>query len=160
MDRLAGIFLLLFPTLSALWLAAGGAPSPSMCLIFSLGAVVMRATGGVINDYADRNIDGEVERTRNASLAAGELAPKQALQFFFGLLLIAGILVMQLNLLCIQIALLGAVLTVLYPFSKRVIQLPQLVLSVVWSLSVLMAYAAQQGEDHSDRSLALLATLA
>jgi 4-hydroxybenzoate polyprenyltransferase len=144
MDRPAGIFLLLFPTLSALWLAAGGAPSPSLCLIFSLGSVIMRAAGGVINDYADRDIDGEVERTRNRPLAAGELQPKQALQFFGFLMLLAGILVTQLNLLCLQIALVGAVLTVLYPFSKRVTQLPQLVLSVVWSLSILMAYAAQQ----------------
>ncbi len=143
LDRPAGIYLLLWPTLTALWLAAQGQPSLKMVVIFTVGAWIMRAAGGIINDYIDRDLDGHVERTRTRPLASGELSAKQGLQCFAFLITCALVLVLQLNLFTLQLAICAAILTCLYPFMKRIMSFPQAVLGIVWSFSILMAYTAQ-----------------
>jgi 4-hydroxybenzoate polyprenyltransferase len=140
-----GIWLLLWPTLWALWIAGNGRPSPSVFAVFVLGTVVLRSAGCVINDFADRKFDAHVRRTASRPIASGEVAPAEALILFFGLMLIALGLVMQMNTLTIQLAVVGAVLTVVYPFMKRLIAAPQLVLGLAFAWGVPMAYAAQTG---------------
>ncbi len=142
LDRPIGTFLLLWPTLWALWLAGHGQPDPDIVLIFILGTLVMRAAGCVINDYADRNIDLHVARTRNRPLARGVLSARQALGLFAGLISTAFILVLQLNALTGIIALFAAAIAILYPFTKRFTHLPQCVLGVAFSMSIPMAFAA------------------
>ncbi|MDO7636053.1 MAG: 4-hydroxybenzoate octaprenyltransferase [Porticoccaceae bacterium] len=143
LDRPIGTYLLLWPTLWALWFASAGHPSPRNLLIFTLGVVVMRAAGCVINDYADRHVDGAVARTKNRPLPAGEVTPATALALFFVLLAAALGLVMLTNSLTIQLAFGGAAVAALYPFLKRVTHLPQLGLGVAWAWSTPMAFAAE-----------------
>lgn len=140
-----GIWLLLWPTLWALWIASNGRPSPSVFAVFVLGTVVLRSAGCVINDFADRKFDGHVQRTANRPIANGDVAPAEALILFLGLMLIALGLVVQMNALTIQLAIVGAILTVVYPFMKRLIAAPQLVLGLAFAWGVPMAYAAQTG---------------
>lgn len=142
MDRPIGAFLLLWPTLWALWLASAGRPDPTTVLIFVAGTFVMRAAGCVINDYADREFDSRVERTQGRPLATGELSPRQALLVFFVLLILAFVLVLQLNLATIKLSIFGAMIAALYPFTKRVTNLPQLVLGVAFSWGIPMSYTA------------------
>ncbi len=142
LDRPIGTFLLLWPTLWALWLASDGRPDPTIVLIFIAGTFVMRAAGCVVNDYTDRDFDPHVERTRNRPLATGELTPTRALIVFFILLLIALLLVLQLNTATIKFSLLGALIAVLYPLAKRVTNLPQLVLGIAFSWGIPMSYTA------------------
>jgi 4-hydroxybenzoate polyprenyltransferase len=137
-----GILLLLWPTLWALWLAGRGKPDLFVVMIFSAGVFVMRAAGCVMNDYADRNVDAHVARTRNRPLAAGDLQPRTALVIFALLMLAALVLVLQLNHFTLYLACVGAVLAITYPFMKRITQLPQLGLGVAFSWGVLMAFAA------------------
>jgi 4-hydroxybenzoate polyprenyltransferase len=143
LDRPIGTYLLLWPTLWALWFASAGHPSRRNLLIFTLGVVVMRAAGCVINDYADRHVDGAVARTKNRPLPAGEVTPATALALFFVLLAAALGLVMLTNSLTIQLAFGGAAVAALYPFLKRVTHLPQLGLGVAWAWSTPMAFAAE-----------------
>lgn len=143
LDRPIGTYLLLWPTLWALWFASAGQPSPRNLLIFTLGVVVMRAAGCVINDYADRHVDGAVARTKNRPLPAGEVTPATALALFFVLLATALGLVLMTNSLTIQLAFGGAAVAALYPFLKRVTHLPQLGLGVAWAWSTPMAFAAE-----------------
>ena len=143
LDRPVGIYLLLWPTLWALWLAAGGMPRLDVLLIFVLGVIVMRSAGCVINDYADREFDGSVERTRARPLATGRVAPREALVLFVVLCAIAFTLVLFTNALAIQLSFAGAALATLYPFSKRVTHLPQFVLGAAFGWCIPMAYAAQ-----------------
>lgn len=145
-DRPIGIFLLLWPTWWALWLAAGGLPGLKNLLIFTSGVVVMRAAGCVINDYADRNFDPLVARTRLRPLAAGEIQPRQALYLFFALLLLAFGLVLLTNALTIMLAFVGAALAASYPFFKRWTHWPQVVLGAAFGWSIPMAFAAQSGQ--------------
>jgi 4-hydroxybenzoate polyprenyltransferase len=140
-----GIWLLLWPTLWALWIASNGRPSPSVFVVFVLGTVVLRSAGCVINDFADRTFDAHVRRTSRRPIASGDVAPAEALILFLGLMLIALGLVIQMNALTIQLAIVGAVLTVVYPFMKRLIAAPQLVLGLAFAWGVPMAYAAQTG---------------
>jgi 4-hydroxybenzoate polyprenyltransferase len=140
-----GIWLLLWPTLWALWIASNGRPSPSVFVVFVLGTVVLRSAGCVINDFADRKFDAHVRRTSRRPIASGEVTPAEALVLFLGLMLIALGLVIQMNALTIQLAIVGAVLTVVYPFMKRLIAAPQLVLGLAFAWGVPMAYAAQTG---------------
>lgn len=144
LDRPAAIFMLLWPTLTALWLAAGGIPSTKILLIFCIGVFVMRTAGGVINDYTDRDLDCHVSRTAQRPIAAGVIKPQQAMVVLLILSSIALLLVAQLNVNCIQLAFIGGALTCLYPWMKRITYWPQLFLGVVWSWSILMAYSAQQ----------------
>ncbi len=144
-DRPIGIVLLLWPTWWALWLAAGGLPSGKNLIIFTLGVVVMRAAGCVINDYADRKLDARVERTRSRPLAAGEISPRAALALFFALLGLALLLVLMTNRLTVLLAFGGALLAGSYPFFKRFTHYPQLVLGVAFGWAIPMAFAAEAG---------------
>ncbi|OAB60636.1 4-hydroxybenzoate octaprenyltransferase [Leptolyngbya valderiana BDU 20041] len=145
-DRPIGIALLLWPTWWGLWLAAGGLPSLKNLLIFTLGVIVMRAAGCVINDYADRDIDPQVARTRSRPIAAGEIRPRQALLLFFGLLLVALMLVLLTNRLTVLMAFAGALLAGTYPFFKRFTHFPQVVLGAAFAWSIPMAFAAEAGQ--------------
>lgn len=144
-DRPIGALLLLWPTWWGLWLAAGGFPSLKNLLIFTAGVIVMRAAGCVINDYADRDFDPHVERTRDRPIPAGEVTPKQALGLFFGLLAFAFILVLMTNRLTVLLAFGGALLAATYPFFKRYTHLPQVVLGAAFGWSIPMAFAAEAG---------------
>lgn len=145
-DRPIGYLLLLWPTWWGLWAAAGGPPPLGILVVFTLGVVVMRSAGCVINDYADRWLDPQVQRTRGRPLAAGEVAPRQALALFGGLMLAALVLVLFLNALTIKLAVVGAVLAASYPFLKRYTSLPQIYLGVAFGWAIPMAFAAIQGE--------------
>ncbi len=145
-DRPIGIWLLLWPTLWALWLAAGGFPPWPMLLVFVLGTALMRAAGCVINDYADRDFDPHVERTRNRPIASGRVGTREALALCVVLGLIALTLAMSLqNVQVLVLAVPGAILAAIYPFTKRWIQIPQAVLGVAFSWGIPMAYAAVRG---------------
>ncbi|MEE8093010.1 MAG: 4-hydroxybenzoate octaprenyltransferase [Gammaproteobacteria bacterium] len=145
LDRPIGIWLLLWPTLWALWIAADGTPDISILFVFVLGTIVLRSAGCIINDYADRHIDPHVKRTRNRPLATGEVSVNEALIVFAALMLIGLGLVLTLNRLTQLLAVVGAVVTVVYPFMKRFIATPQFVLGIAFSWGVPMAFAAQLG---------------
>lgn len=144
-DRPIGILLLLWPTLWALWLAAEGVPSIKNLLVFGLGVVVMRAAGCVVNDLADKDFDPHVERTRDRPLASGELTPGQARGVLIALLVLAFALVSLTNPLTIMLSFGGAALAMSYPFFKRFIDLPQVVLGIAFGWSIPMAFAAETG---------------
>ncbi|WP_394203924.1 4-hydroxybenzoate octaprenyltransferase [Shewanella waksmanii] len=146
MDRPIGTLLLMWPCLMALVLAAGGMPDIKVLVIFVIGVVVMRACGCIINDYADRNLDAHVERTKSRPLASGEVSVKEALTLFVVLALFAFGLVLMLNPLVVKLSVVGIILTIIYPFTKRFTNMPQMFLGIVWSWSIPMAYAAQTGE--------------
>lgn len=145
-DRPAGFGLLLAPVLWSLWLAASGMPSLFILGLFVAGTWVMRAAGCVINDIADRNIDSHVPRTAARPLAANTLELRHAFRLFGALLIIALLLVLQTNTLTIALSPIALLLTVIYPFSKRVFHAPQLVLALCFSLAVPMSFAAVQGQ--------------
>lgn len=146
LDRPIGTFLLLWPCLMALWLAAGGLPDLKVLIIFIIGVFVMRACGCIINDYADRELDTYVERTKARPLASGEVTVKEALGLFVVMGLFAFGLVLLLNPLVVKLSFVGMLLTIIYPFTKRYTNMPQMFLGTVWSWSIPMAYAAQTGE--------------
>ncbi|GCF91906.1 4-hydroxybenzoate octaprenyltransferase [Shewanella sp. M16] len=145
-DRPIGTLLLMWPCLMALMLAAGGMPDLKVLIIFIIGVVIMRACGCIINDYADRDLDSFVERTKSRPLASGEISTKEALILFIVLGLSAFGLVLLLNGLVVKLSVVGIILTIIYPFTKRITNMPQMFLGVVWSWSIPMAYAAQTGE--------------
>ncbi|BDM62966.1 4-hydroxybenzoate octaprenyltransferase [Shewanella sp. NFH-SH190041] len=145
-DRPIGTLLLLWPCLMALLLAADGLPDLKVLVIFLIGVFVMRACGCIINDFADRKLDGHVARTQSRPLVSGEVTPKEAIVLFVVLGLFALALVLMLNPLVVQLSVVGILLTIIYPFTKRVTNMPQMFLGVVWSWSIPMAYAAQLGE--------------
>ena len=146
LDKPIGWLLLLWPTYWGLWAAAEGRPAWSLLVIFSLGVIVMRSAGCVINDYADRWLDGRVRRTAQRPLVDGRVSPREALAVFGVLMLIALVLVAFTNTLTIRLAVVGAVLAIAYPYLKRHTHLPQLWLGAAFGWSVPMAYAAQKGE--------------
>lgn len=146
LDRPIGTLLLMWPCLMALMLAAGGMPDLKVLIIFIIGVVIMRACGCIINDYADRDLDSFVERTKSRPLASGEISTKEALILFVVLGLSAFGLVLLLNGLVVKLSVVGIILTIIYPFTKRITNMPQMFLGVVWSWSIPMAYAAQTGE--------------
>jgi len=141
-DKPIGILLLLWPTMSALWLASNGFPDANILMIFIIGVVVMRSAGCVINDLADTEIDKHVERTRRRPLATGELSKKEALVFLLFLLSIALCLAISLGFIVVAWSLGGLVLTIIYPFCKRFIKSPQVILGLTFSWSIPMAYVA------------------
>ena len=143
LDRPVGTLLLLWPTLWAVWIAGNGSPSVRTVIIFTLGVIVMRAAGCVINDFADRNIDGHVKRTEGRPLATGALSGRQALMLFAGLAAVAFVLVLFLNTFTILLSLGALALAVLYPFMKRYTHLPQVVLGAAFSWAIPMAFAAE-----------------
>jgi len=146
LDKPIGIYLLLWPTLWALWLAAQGIPNLHVLIVFVLGVILMRSAGCAINDYADREIDSHVERTRDRPLAAGLISPAEALIVFAVLALAAFLLVMTLNPLTRLMSIGGVVLAASYPFMKRYHFLPQIHLGIAFAWAIPMAYTAQTGQ--------------
>jgi 4-hydroxybenzoate polyprenyltransferase len=145
MHRPVGILLLLWPTLWCLWIAAEGVPDPKLLVIFVLGTVCMRAAGCCINDYADRNFDGHVSRTRERPLVSGRVQPREALYCCAGLCLLAFMLVLFTNTFTILMAFGGLALALVYPFMKRHTHLAQVVLGAAFSWGGMMAFTAQTG---------------
>ena len=145
-DRPIGSYLLLWPTLIALWVAAQGVPDLRILLIFVIGTFLMRSAGCAINDYADRDIDAHVERTENRPLATGAISPNEALGVFGVLGLLSFILVLQLNWLTIILSIVALILAASYPFMKRVHMLPQVHLGLAFAWAIPMAYAALNNE--------------
>jgi 4-hydroxybenzoate polyprenyltransferase len=142
-DRPIGILILLWPALWALWVASDGKPDLLVLTVISLGVVIMRAAGCVINDYADRDFDPHVARTKQRPLAAGKVTPKEAVIVFVVLCLCAFGLVLLLNTYTIMLSFGGAFLAASYPFMKRYTQLPQAYLGIAFGWAVPMAFSAQ-----------------
>ena len=159
LDRPIGIFLLMWPMLWALWIASEGSPDPLVLLVFVSGVVLMRSAGCVVNDYADRNFDPHVERTRDRPIAAGRVRPKEALALFAVLCLTAFGLVLLMNRLTILMSFVGVVLSALYPFMKRFTHLPQVFLGAAFGWAVPMAFAAQTGAVPKQAWLLFVATV-
>jgi 4-hydroxybenzoate polyprenyltransferase len=145
LDRPIGIWLLLWPVLWALWLASSGRPDPHVFIVFVVGTVLTRSAGCAMNDFADRNFDAHVRRTRDRPLVTGQIDPIEAVALCFGLGMIALGLVLTLNTLTQWLALVGGVMVVTYPFFKRFFPLPQFYLGAAFTWSVPMVYAAQTG---------------
>jgi 4-hydroxybenzoate polyprenyltransferase len=140
-----GIWLLLWPTMWALWIAGDGRPTELAFVVLVIGTIVARSAGCVINDYADRHFDGHVARTADRPIAAGEVAPSEALVLFVGLMFVALGLVLMLNRLTIVFACAGAAITIVYPFTKRFLVAPQSLLGIAFAWGVPMAFAAERG---------------
>ncbi|ARS52456.1 4-hydroxybenzoate octaprenyltransferase [Kushneria konosiri] len=145
LDRPIGTWLLMWPTLAALWLAGDGLPTRHNLIIFILGVYVMRAAGCVINDYADRHFDAHVKRTHDRPLATGRISEREALTLFGVLLAIAFVLVCFTNAYTIMLSFGAAALAASYPFMKRYTHLPQVVLGAAFGWSIPMAFGAEQG---------------
>lgn len=146
LNRPIGSYLLLGPTLWALWIAGEGAPSFYNVAIFIVGVFLMRSAGCIINDYADRHWDGAVKRTTERPLVTGRLTAKQALTGFAILIVLAFLLVLLTNKLTVYLSFAAVGLAALYPFTKRFTNLPQLFLGLAYSMAIPMAFAAQSGE--------------
>lgn len=145
LHRPIGIFLLLWPTLWALWFAAGGPPSWHVLLVFVGGTVLMRSAGCAINDYADRDVDAHVARTRARPIATGLITPEEAVRLFVVIALIAfGLLTSLKNTLALAMSVPAVALAASYPYMKRYISLPQAYLGLAFSAGIPMAYAAVQ----------------
>lgn len=159
LSRPIGIYLLLWPTLTALWLAAGGLPPVKLVLIFILGTVAMRSAGCVINDYADRHFDGHVKRTATRPLAQGLVSEREALTLFALLSLSAFALVLLTNRTTVLMSFVGLFLAALYPFMKRHTYLPQLFLGAAFSWAIPMAYTAMDAPFSAATWLLYLANI-
>ena len=159
LDKPIGIFLLLWPTLIALWIAAEGWPDPLVLFVFVMGVILMRSAGCAINDYADRHIDGKVKRTKQRPLASGKISEKETLLVFASLSITAFILVLFMNELTIWMSLGGILLAASYPFMKRYHYLPQVHLGAAFGWSAPMAYTAQANEITTITWLIFLATI-
>jgi len=146
LNKPIGIFLLLWPTWWALWLAASGIPSWQNLVIFTLGIVLMRSAGCVINDYADRDIDGHIKRTEKRPIPDGRVSGREALVLFVVLTLSAFVLVLQTNALTIYLSVGALLLAASYPFMKRYTYFPQVVLGAAFGWGIPMAFAAETGE--------------
>ena len=158
-NRPIGIYLLLWPTYWALFLSAGGWPDIDLLIIFTFGVIITRSAGCVINDYADREIDKHITRTRDRPITTGEISPKAALLLFIALGLMAFALVLLTNTLTIKISFIAIALAVLYPFTKRWTNLPQLILGLAFAMSVPMAFSAQTGTVPASAGWIFLATV-
>ncbi len=146
LDKPIGTLLLLWPTYWALWLSAKGFPKLDVFIVFTLGVLMMRSAGCVINDFADRKVDGKVKRTAQRPLATGVVSSKEALGLFFALLVISFALVLTMNSLTIGLSFVAVALATTYPFMKRYTHLPQVVLGAAFGWSIPMAFAAQSNE--------------
>lgn len=159
LDKPIGILLLLWPTLWGLWFAAQGVPPIHILLIFVAGVVLMRSAGCAINDYADRDFDAHVERTRMRPLATGEVSRREALLLAGGLSFLAFVLILPLNMLVILLSVPALFLAASYPFTKRFLAIPQAYLGMAFGFGIPMAYAAISGELPIEAWLLLLANL-
>ena len=159
LDKPVGALLLLWPTLWAVWLASGGHPSPEIVVIFVLGTFLTRSAGCAVNDFADRDFDPYVERTRNRPLAAREITPREALLVGAALAAAAFALVLFLNRLAILLSFVAVAIAVTYPYAKRVFPFPQAYLGIAFGFGIPMAYAAVSGELPADCWLLLAANV-
>ena len=159
LDKPVGTYLLLWPMLWALWLAAEGMPRLDLLCIFVVGTYLMRAAGCVINDYADRHLDGHVERTKQRPLATGKITSTQALMLFFGLCSTAFVLVLFTNTATIKLSVIAVILAATYPFMKRYTYLPQAFLGIAFSWGIPMAFTAVNNEIANVAWLLLIANL-
>jgi len=159
LNKPIGIYLLLWPTYWALFLSAGGWPDIDLLIIFTFGVIITRSAGCVINDYADREIDKHIARTRDRPITTGEISQKAALLLFFALGLAAFALVLLTNTLTIKISFIAIALAILYPFTKRWTNLPQLILGLAFAMSVPMAFSAQTGTVPVSAGWIFLATV-
>ncbi len=145
LDKPIGALLLLWPTLWALWLAFEGFPSLHLFLVFTLGVFLTRSAGCIVNDYADKNYDLHVRRTRDRPITSGKISTKEAMLVALTLLLIAFLLVLTTNAFTVKLSIIAVLLAVLYPYMKRVTYLPQFILGLAFSWGIPMVFAAQQG---------------
>ena len=160
LDKPIGILLLLWPTLWALWLSSAGRPDGAVLLVFVLGTVLMRSAGCVINDYADRDFDRHVERTKERPLTAGRVTTREALALFAVLALVAFALVLLLGkVLVIALSVPAVFLAASYPFTKRFLAIPQAYLGVAFGFGIPMAYAAHLGQVPAEAWWLLLANI-
>ena len=159
LDKPIGIYLLLWPTLWALWVAAEGVPSAKNLFIFVFGVILMRAAGCVINDYADRNFDGHVSRTKARPLASGKIQPREALVLFVVLVSLSFGLVLLTNATTIWLSFGGLALAACYPFMKRYTFYPQVVLGAAFSWGMPMAFTAETGSLPPEAWLLFIANL-
>jgi 4-hydroxybenzoate polyprenyltransferase len=141
-DKPIGIYLLLWPCVWALWIASSGLPELHFLVVFVLGVVVMRSAGCVINDYADRKVDGLVERSSTRPLVSGEVTEKEALGLFLVLLICAFVLVLTLSWQTVLMSVGGLILATIYPFMKRYTHLPQVILGAAFGWSIPMVFVA------------------
>ena len=159
LDRPIGIWLLLWPTLWALWISSRGKPNPRIFIIFVAGTVLMRSAGCAINDYADRSFDPHVARTKDRPLAAGRISTLEALMLFALLSMTALMLALQLNKSTLLLAVAGGFLAVSYPFVKRFLAVPQMYLGVTFGWGIPMAFMAQYEQVPRVAWLLLLANV-
>ena len=159
LDKPIGILLLLWPTLSALWLASNGEPDWRLVLIFTLGTILMRSAGCAINDYADRDFDKHVKRTAERPITSGKIKPKEALLVAGGLAVIAFLLILPLNTLTKQMSVTAVVIAASYPYFKRFFAIPQAYLGIAFGFGIPMAYAAVQNAVPVEAWLLLTANI-
>ncbi|MDF9754370.1 4-hydroxybenzoate octaprenyltransferase [Pseudomonas hunanensis] len=159
MDRPIGIYLLLWPTLSAVWIAGNGSPTLANVLIFGLGVVLMRAAGCCINDFADRKVDGHVKRTADRPLASGRVKPREALMLCALLVGVSFLLVLCTNATTVWLSFGAVALAFCYPFMKRYTYYPQVVLGAAYSWGIPMAFTAAGGELPASAWLLYIANL-
>ena len=145
-DRPAGTYLLLWPTLAALWIAAGGFPGMHLLAVFVLGTFLMRSAGCAVNDVADRDFDRHVKRTAQRPVTSGAVSVRAALALGAGLALVAFLLVLTTNLATVLWSVVALAVSIFYPFTKRFFSMPQAVLGVAFSFGIPMAFAAVRGE--------------
>ncbi|MEI7841743.1 MAG: 4-hydroxybenzoate octaprenyltransferase [Gallionellaceae bacterium] len=159
LHRPIGILLLLWPTLWGLWIASAGHPNWLILLIFTLGTVLMRSAGCVINDYADRDIDKHVKRTKDRPLTSGKVSTREALLLAAGLSLIAFLLILPLNRLTLLLSIPAVFLAASYPFTKRFFAIPQAYLGIAFGFGIPMAFAATLGDVPTVAWVLLLANV-
>ncbi|ORU91172.1 MAG: 4-hydroxybenzoate octaprenyltransferase [Cycloclasticus sp. symbiont of Poecilosclerida sp. N] len=159
MHKPIGILLLLWPMYWALWIASSGSPNTLVFIVFTLGVVLMRSAGCVINDYADREVDLHVSRTKGRPIASGRVTPVEALQLFALLIVAAFLLVLSMNKLTVWLSFGGVFLAALYPFMKRYTHFPQVFLGAAFSWAVPMVFAAQTNTIPPLAWLLVIATL-
>jgi 4-hydroxybenzoate polyprenyltransferase len=159
LNRPIGILLLLWPTLWAIWIASNGHPSVLILLIFVTGTVLMRSAGCVINDYADRDIDKHVKRTRQRPITSGQVAPREALWLAAALALTASLLILPLNTLTLLLSVPAVLLAGSYPYTKRFLAIPQAYLGIAFGFGIPMAFAAIQGSVPATAWWLLLANI-
>lgn len=159
LDRPIGIYLLMWPTLWALWIAGEGAPSLKNTVIFVLGVILMRSAGCAINDFADRGIDADVWRTKDRPIVTGRVSAKEALIVFAGLVTISFGLVLLTNTQTLYWSVLAVGLAALYPFTKRYTYYPQVALGAAYSCSIILAFSAQKGSVPAEVWLIYIANL-
>jgi len=143
LDRPVGIYLLLWPCMWALWIAAEGMPGALNLIVFIIGVILMRSAGCVINDYADRDLDPHVERTKQRPIACGLVSKEEALMLAGGLAVLAFLMVLLLNPLTIYLSFVGVLLAAIYPYMKRHTHMPQVFLGLAFGWGVPMAFAAE-----------------